>query len=241
MELAQENLAGKTILEVGSGRGDMTRRLVALLENQVGAKLVVTDLSDSFFGELETVFKDSHVSVNFICADACDLKGVPIDSIDYLVCNYTLCAVNAKESRAMMALQRFRDVLKPGGWLLVEEEFPISQASNPRQDVWAEKWRILKAAVQLAGGYPFQEIAPEILEMMCKRAGFQQVSWKADLTFFKGSESLDFFHKRLKGLIPHLPNDTLRAGFTELVSQLTEKAEQAGGFEVPFYRLEAMK
>jgi len=241
MELAQENLAGKTVLEVGSGRGDTTRRLVSLLEGYMGAKLIATDISASFFPQLEDKFKDKSVTVKFLHTDACDLTGIQPSSIDYVVCNYTLCAVNAGESRAIMALQRFYDVLYPGGWLLVEEEFPISCGSAPQQEIWAEKWRILKAVIQLTGGHPYQEIAPQVLEAMCKLVGFQQVRWTADLSTFKEPDSLSFFRQRLKRLIPQLQNEELRSGFTELASTLGKKTEQAGGFEVPFYRLEARK
>jgi len=241
MELTQENLAGKTLLEVGSGRGDTTRRLVSLLENHIGAKLIATDLSDAFFHELEDEFMSTGVNVEFICTDACELSGIQPASVDYLVCNYTLCAVNAMGSRVIMALQRFWDVLNPGGWLLVEEEFPINCASTPQQKIWAEKWQILKAVIQLTGGYPYHEIAPEVLESMCKLVGFQYVCWTSLTSSFRESDSLNFFKQRLNRLIPHLQHEALRSGFAEIVVTLDKKAEQAEGFDVPYYRLEARK
>jgi ubiquinone/menaquinone biosynthesis C-methylase UbiE len=49
VSIESEPLAGKAVLEIGSGRGDTTRELVALLSGQAGAKLIVTDISDTFF------------------------------------------------------------------------------------------------------------------------------------------------------------------------------------------------
>ena len=47
-----ETLCGRTVLEVGSGRGSSTRELVDLLSGQPGATLIVTDASDSHFARL---------------------------------------------------------------------------------------------------------------------------------------------------------------------------------------------
>jgi len=240
MKLAQENLTGKLILEVGSGRGDSTRQLAWLVKRYPDAKLVATDLFDTFFPELQAEFQKENLNAQFVRTDACQLEGIEPESVDYLVCNYTLCAVNAQETGAALALQRFYEVLQPDGWLLVEEEYPIRHAANPRQEVWAEKWRILRAAQFLTGGTPFSEIAPEALEALCRSRGFHEIHWSAETASFEGS-ALDFFDKRLGQLVELLPTEQLRIGFGELAAQLKEKARLAGGFEVPYYRLEARK
>lgn len=240
IDSASEDLAGKTVLEVGSGRGDSTRKLVRLLAQHPGATLIATDLSDAHFATLRHEFAGAPVRVEFRQASAHELNGIADGSIDCIVCNYTLCAVNAQAGLATLALRRFWKVLRPGGRLFIEEEFPTSQAGTATQEVWAQKWRLLKAATILAGGFPFSEFAPDTLAQMCRIVGFD-VSWQADAEFIGGANVLDFFQRRLDRLLAALPDDTLRAGFARLAAELHEQARQAGGMEIPFYRLSARK
>ena len=108
-------LADKVVLEIGSGRGGTTRELVAALSGQPGARLIITDISDAHFERLTETFRDSQLDIAFVRTDACELTGIDEGSIDYVVCNYTLCAINSRPGRAALALQRFWRVLRPGG------------------------------------------------------------------------------------------------------------------------------
>ena len=107
-----ETLCGRTVLEVGSGRGSSTRELVDLLSGQPGATLIVTDVSDSHFPRLRQELAGRGVELHFVRTGACELDGIENRSIDLLVCKYTLCAVNAHAGRAALALNRFREVLR---------------------------------------------------------------------------------------------------------------------------------
>ncbi|MCL5996590.1 MAG: class I SAM-dependent methyltransferase [Chloroflexi bacterium] len=239
LDIAKVNLTGKTILEVGSGRGDTTRHLVDILSGYRDATLLVTDISDQFFPILRDEFRNKPVQVQFLRAGACELQGVPNNAVDYLVCNYTLCAINAQAGAAIIALQRFSEVLKRGGYLLIEEEFPLNFGCTSAQQIWAQKWRILKSAMLLIGKFPYNEIAPELLVDLCKLAGFTGIEWAVCHEKLAGVEALDFFRRRLDGMLLELPNNQLRTGFTQLADELREKARDAGGMEVPFYRLTA--
>ena len=63
-----------------------------------------------------------------------------------------------------LALKRFWEVLKQSGKLFVEEEFPISKQDTCSQEIWAEKWRILKAGMILAGQSIFNEISSRCID-----------------------------------------------------------------------------
>jgi ubiquinone/menaquinone biosynthesis C-methylase UbiE len=243
MSIEKEHLAGKIILEVGSGRGDTTRKLVDLLSGHAGAQLIATDISDTFFQTLEETFQAQGVQVRFICTRADELLGIPTNSIDYIVCNYTLCAVNSEAGLAALALRRFWEVLKAGGKLFVEEEFPISKQGTSAQEIWAEKWRILKSAMILVGKFPYNEIEPVTLERLCRLAGFEDVIWTAYSETYHDAMALDFFQKRLKAILPQLSNESLRTGFSKMALDLHNRASQSqiGVMEVPFYRLIAQK
>ena len=82
MRIDTEDLNGKRILEVGSGRGDTTRALVALLSKYPGTALTVTDISDAHFQQLNNEFANQPVRIRFIQTDACSLSGITSDSKD---------------------------------------------------------------------------------------------------------------------------------------------------------------
>lgn len=241
MSIEDEHLANKVVLEVGSGRGDTTRKLVDLLTRQSGSQLIATDISDRFFQELKTEVENRDIQIRFVCTSAHELNDIPNNSVDYLVCNYTLCAVNAQDGLAILALRRFWEVLKNGGRLFVEEEFPFDKQTTPVQEIWAGKWRILKSAMILTGKLPFNEISPDILCDLCRLAGFEDAYWTAHTATYTLPGALDFFHSRLNSLLKHLPNESLQTGFADMANALCTQAIEVGGMEVPYYRLNAKK
>lgn len=239
--IENEDLSDKIILEVGSGRGDTTRKLVELLGGKPNTQLIITAVSDRFFQQLQDEFQAKNVQIQFIRTGAHELQSIPNGSVDFLICKYTLCAVNSQAVLAILALRRFWEVLKPCGKLFIEEEFPIQKQDTPLQEIWAEKWRILKSSMILAGQSPYNEIEPEILETLCHLVGFQKVEWRGHTEIYHGVEALDFFQKRLDILLKEIPVESLRAGFSEMAIKLRKKAVLAGGMEIPFYRLVAQK
>jgi len=241
MNIDNENLTGKHVLEVGSGRGDTTRALVALLSKYTGTTLTVTDISDTHFQQLKEEFSSQPIRIRFSQTDACSLSGITSGSKDYVVCNYTLCAINAQAGQAVLAVKRFWEVLRAGGKLFVEEEYPIDKKDNPAQGIWSDKWRILKVATILRGGFPYNELQPEALAEICRAAGFEDIKWSAYTSFLAGVNSLDFFHTRLKRLLQDIPNPHLKQGLLELASDLNQKVAQTGGMEIPYYQLCARK
>jgi 8-oxo-dGTP pyrophosphatase MutT (NUDIX family)/phospholipid N-methyltransferase len=241
VNLADLDLSGKTVLETGSGRGAASRSLAALLSRHPGSHLVVTDISDASFDRLRQELAGYPITLEFIQTPAEQLQGIPDGSVDVVVCSYTLCAIETQPGRAARALERFCQVLKTGGLLLVEEEFPLEKAANPHQDLWAEKWRLLRAAQQASGQPPYRELDPHDLSSLCRLLGFEQVCWQASTARLLPEEFLPFFQERFTRLAPSLPLDSLQAGFSEWAARLHARAMQLGGMEIPYYRLSARK
>lgn len=239
MVIENEHLEGKVILEVGSGRGDTTRQLADLLSGQPGAQLIVSDISDRFFQQLADDLRARDIEVRFVQTAAHELRGIPENSVDHLVCNYTLCAVNSRDGMVALALKRFREVLRVGGSLLVTEEFPISKQDTPAQAIWAEKWRILKSAMTIVGEPSYNEMAPGTLAGLCRLAGFTDIVWTEHTDAIHDTGALDFFQRRLDVLMRRLPSEKLRADFAEAAEMLHKKMAEVGAMEVPYYRLTA--
>lgn len=101
--------------------------------------------------------------------------------------------------------------------------------------------RTLKAALILTGSQPYTEFLPETLAALCELAGFIYVGWTPEHVTVTDPAALDFFEQRIGRLLPALPNDDLRRGFEALARSVMEEAARAGGMEVPYYRLAAMK
>jgi 8-oxo-dGTP pyrophosphatase MutT (NUDIX family)/ubiquinone/menaquinone biosynthesis C-methylase UbiE len=251
MKITGLDLSGKTILEIGSGRGGTTRVLARQLAQAGGGKLIATDLSTAHFDELRRELGDlaepgvEPVSIEFIQTPAEALEGIPDGSIDLVACAYTLCALASRPGRAALALERIRQVLKTDGLLMIEEEFPLERAASPLQALWAEKWRLLRAAQTAvqpgAGETPYREFDPADLSELCRLAGFDPIEPQAAASLVPPDEFLPFFEARLERLLPGLANDELQRGFTAWAARLAEAVRQAGGIEIPSYRLTARK
>ena len=241
IDITHEDLNNCTVLEVGSGCGDTTQILANLLSRCENTRLIITDLSDRHFEMIRQNIQQHNVELVFYQTDACDLHQVPSGSVDYLVCNYTLCAINAHPGQLLFALERFYQVLKPGGKIYIEDEYPISTASTPAQVIWAEKWRILKSASLMIGESPFQEIAPEVLQKICDHLGFTGCQWESGSAVFLDKDGLAFFQLRLSRLLADFPHQQLVDGFRAWERKLLAEYQSIGAMEVPYYRFRAEK
>lgn len=202
---------------------------------------MVTDISDQHFAKIGQDIGADGIESEFIQTDACDLTGVEPGSIDLLVCNYALCEISARPGRGVLALQRFLEVLRPGGHLHIEEEYPITAASSPPQNIWAVTWRILKSVVVLVERrMPTAEYEPDVLCAICESLGFEDVTAESRSRM----DSARWLHPRihmLKQRLPGLPNENLRAGFVELMQELQQRADKVGRVEIPVYQVSARK
>ena len=96
--------------------------------------------------------------VSYTHLDGSKLTGIKNDSADFIVCNYTLCAIASRAGRETLAIKRFYEVLKKGGKLLLEEEYPVTHVENERQQIWSSKWGILKSTLNFIEGKVSHEI-----------------------------------------------------------------------------------
>jgi ubiquinone/menaquinone biosynthesis C-methylase UbiE len=241
MLIENEQLADKTILEVGCGLGRTTRNLVSLLTGHPGAKLIVTDVSEQYLVRTRSVLGQLGSEPQFIRTHACELVGIQPESIDYIVCNFALCEINSDIGQGTLALAKFLSVLKPGGKLFVEEEFPISEAEGPAQQSWARIWQVLKSAfILIQQKTPSNEYRPDVLRNICESIGFIDVRWEAAVR----SHGLDWMDARLGMLEQYMsrfPGPQVGQMFMYLAKSVSSQAREFGKIDVPVYTLLAIK
>ncbi|SCG82756.1 hypothetical protein DW1_1183 [Proteiniborus sp. DW1] len=241
IDFTELDFTNKTVLEVGTGRGGTTIKLAKALKDFRGAKLITTDIYDGNFEELDRKIKDYNVDIRFIKTDGCELKNIEENSIDFLVCNYTLCAINSKSGSEVLALSRFREVLNFGGILYIEEEYPLNFVDNSMQQVWSRKWQLLRGANMLLGELSYNEINPSILEKILHILGFKDIQWQSSSHLITGDDSLEFFKYRFTNLLKRLNNSQIVEGLKQEMKDLEEYSKKAGGMEVPIYKIIAKK
>lgn len=240
-QISDEPLADKTVLEVGCGLGRTTRTLVTLLSGQPGAKLIVTDLVEQYLEKTRSKLGPTQFKPLFIKTDACDLAGIDAESVDYVVCNFALCEINSETGRGTLALARFFSVLKPGGKVFIEEEFPISAASGPAQQAWARMWRVFKSALMfIQKRPPSSEYQPEVLRRVFETIGFTDVEWEASVR----THGLDWLEPRITQLekyMPGYPSPQIGQMYIHLAKDIRSQAQESGKIEIPIYSLSAIK
>ena len=236
-----QDFSNKVVLEVGTGRGGTTIELAKFLSKFNGCKLVTTDLNDDNFEDIKDKLSEYNVETKFIKTDGCMLQGIQSNSIDFLVCNYTLCAINSKCGSEILAINKFNEVLKENGVLYIEEEYPIDIETNDMEYVWKRKWQLRRATSMLLGDSHFNEINPYILAKILKLQGFKDINWEKDSSKFLGDNCLEFSKHRLSKLLDKLENKDIVNGIKKEMEKLEEYATRTNGMEVPIYKIIATK
>ena len=203
IELRGEDLSNKTVLEIGCGMGHSTQAIAFAMLGAPGADLIITDIHDKYFDKISEDIKAYGVKHRFIKTDACQLEGIEPESVDYIVCNFVLCAVNTNIGSGTIALHKFYTVLQPGGKLYIREEYPIHEVKGPDQEIWALMLRVIKSARMISSAYPATtEYRPEILKQLCEIIGFENIVWTGEVI----RNDLDWLTPRLELLKKMMPD-----------------------------------
>lgn len=124
-----ESLEDKHVLEVGCGNGTQS---IFVYENYNPAKLTGVDINEHNIS-LANSINGSHQHLEFMVDDAQQLKTIPDDSVDVLLCIESAFHYPDKPR----FLQEIRRVLKPHGTFLIAD---ILSHSNKNR-FFMEKWK----------------------------------------------------------------------------------------------------
>ncbi|KAB3531619.1 class I SAM-dependent methyltransferase [Alkaliphilus pronyensis] len=238
-------LDNKLVLEGGTSWGNTTDIIAQkTAEHGWKTRLISVDVDDSHFSEIEKRLGTSFVELNLRKADLGNLDFINENTIDVVICNYTLSSVNQFPFRGVKALKEFYRVLKPGGKLLITEEMPIWSVDSKDYEYWSKRLRIIKSISVLKAMAHFNEIHPQDLEEVMITLGFKNINRREFKEVIDAEMATKFLDKRKQTLIKgqdDLQNQQVTKGFVELTEKLVKEFENAKEFSAPAYIIKAEK
>lgn len=239
------NLNEKSVLEGGTSWGNTTSFIAEKVKaNQWKTKLISVDIDDSHFDEIQRRLAGYFEDFSLQKGDLSNLHFIPSESMDFVICNYTLSSVNQFPLRAVKALQEFYRVLKPNGTLIITEEMPIWSVDNRDYEYWSKRLRIIKSISVLKAMAHFNEMHPQDLEETLRLIGFKDIKRHEFNEKINSELATKFLDKRKQTLIKglnDLENENLTKGYIELTEKLLKEFENMKEFLAPAYIIKAMK
>lgn len=234
------NFRRALVVDAGTGAANTTFWLAKKLKEAGGGKLVSIDNDAEVFPDARAKLSEFRKIVEFIRAD---LTSVPIksESVYLIVCHATICAINDRPLKAVKALSEFYRILKKGGWLIIDDEYPLPKASKPEEDVQVKRWQTYKAVAELVEGKHYTEIYPEELEFVAKLIGFKNV----ELRRFEGGplseEAMAEWKEEMPKLIDKIADYNLKMAFQKVIGKIWKTYKEQGGIFPPYYIMRMKK
>lgn len=173
------DISGWTVLDMGSGPCTM----VACLANRIGnGRIFAVDL---YMGLMDTVRKilseDQMLKTIILKADLRRLDFLKDNLADLITAHDTLSVIDEYTPNGTpYVLNEARRILKPDGWFLAVEHYPL-ESINPvdkAQKAELDWWKIHIKIAQLTGDKTGVEYTPKKLLRALKKAGFITSHWK---------------------------------------------------------------
>lgn len=228
-------LAGRRVLELGAGTGELAARLAEAAGPQ--GSVVASDASAGMVEVLQARLREVP-NVQVAQIDAASIP-VPDESVDVVVFRMGLMLVPEPEA----ALQEMRRVLRPGG------RIAVAVWGGPQDNPWiatvgmaAMMQGLVQGGPPVGPGSPFSLADPVDLEKRVRGAGFADV---AVTTVDSTRHFTDAEHhlEVVSALAPHLSEAIARAsseqlaGLRQTVGELTARFRAGGGLDLPFRAL----
>lgn len=241
MRILPENLKDKIILEVACGRGGTTEILAEEMSGHENGLLIVTDIDDRSFETIQEKISKFNVKTKYFKTDACSIEGIDEGSVDIIVCRFGLCSINSECGGAVKAVMKFSKLLKEGGQLIISDEPPILETENDAQEVWRDKWKILRLCNFHLNKENFKEISDKMWCDILDGIGFEIESVEKGKEFYPGRNALGFFEKRLAFILNEISDEKFIDYVKEQKRKLYKKNGAAGGMEIPSFTIKAKK
>lgn len=165
-------------LEVGAGAGSITQWMAAVV-GKCG-KVVAVDLDTRFVANIQLP------NVEVLEADIRSLS-LENHSFDLVHARYVLIHI----SDFQVALSKMLDLLKPGGWIVIEEpDFSAARAIVGEEEACQSANRVNRAILQMFSGRNMDYALGVKLPAMLQQLGLQQLSVENDAPISNGDSGV---------------------------------------------------
>ncbi len=165
-------------LEVGAGAGSITQWLATVVGEQ--GKVVAIDLDTRFVSQLRSP------NVEILQAD---IRHPPLEShaFDLIHARYVLIHIPDFE----VALAKMLDLLKPGGWLVIEEpDFSAARAISGEKSACESVDRVNRSILQMFANRDMDYALGVHLPAKFQKLGLQQLSVENDVPLAHGGSGI---------------------------------------------------
>jgi ubiquinone/menaquinone biosynthesis C-methylase UbiE len=165
-------------LEVGAGAGSITQWMAAVVGQ--GGKVVAVDLDTRFVANI----KLSNVEVL-----EADIRYCPLESNSFDLVHARYVLIHLPDFQ--VALSKMIDLLKPGGWLVIEEpDFSAARAISGEESVCQAVNRVNQAILQMFTNRNMEHSLGVKLPSIIQRFSLQQLSVENYTPLSKGGSKV---------------------------------------------------
>ena len=235
------SLHGLLVMDAGTGAANTTLWLAKELKEAGGGRIISIDIDPETFSDAKRKLGELADMVEFIKADLTCMPQIKNESVDLIVCHATICAVNNRPLKAVKALSEFYRVLKKGGWLIIDDEYPLPKPSKIEEEVQVKRWQTYKSVAEIVDGEHYTEIYPEELEFTAKIVGFKDI----ELQKFEGGrlseEAMSEWREEMREMINRIDDEDLKAAFQKAAERIWTAYKERGGVFPPYYVMRMRK
>lgn len=224
------SLAGKTVLDAGTGEGHFTRFLAA----QQPARLVSITCHEAEIAPARARLAGLACQAEFRVADLTAMPAIPADSFDVVGADFLIAAVAAYSPyREVECLRELQRVLRPGGRLILSGWEVWPEVRHPTERTIRQLFQLRAAVQRLAGIEGFRE---HPRHWIANRLGDLGMPPERTVTVPDIHHDFQWFITNLERLIDQIEPVDLRLALarrlTALADQLRADADVfAAGFE----------
>lgn len=165
-------------LEVGAGAGSIMQWMAAVVGQ--GGKVTAVDVDTSFIANI----KLSNVEVL-----KADIRDFPLENASFDLVHTRYVLIHLPDFQ--VALSRMINLLKPGGWLVIEEpDFSAARAIVGKETACQSVNRINRAILQMFANRGIDYALGVKLPAICQEFGLQQLSVENDTPLSKGGSGV---------------------------------------------------
>jgi len=235
------DLRGLLVMDAGTGAANTTLWLAKKLKEAGGGRIISIDIGSETFPDAKRKLGELVDMVEFIKADLTCMPQIRSESVDLIICHAAICAVNNRPLKALKALSEFYRVLKKGGWLIIDDEYPLPKPSKIEEEVQVKRWQTYKAVAELVDGEHYTEIYPEELEFAARLVGFKDI----ELRRFEGGplskEAMNEWREEMQEMIGRIDDEDLKVAFKKATEKIWTAYKERGGVFPAYYVMRMRK